>query len=293
MIISMTAFASAEYFQNGITATVEIRGYNSRYLDLLVRMPASFGALEEPVKQMVSARVQRGRLEIRIGIRTEAGETERFAVNEELADAYFRALEQLRQRYQLSDPVSLEHLARFNGIIETAETEIAPEAVGEVLRTAVAAALDDLVRMRENEGRSLAADLAGRIDLLESWISSIEQQTEGLLEQYQQRLKERIAALTRGLVEIDPARIAQEAAFLAERSDISEELVRAKSHMAQFRELMASPEPAGKPLNFLLQEFTREFNTMGSKAGSADISHIIVSAKSELEKLREQVQNIE
>lgn len=293
MINSMTAFASAEHSGDGISATIEIRGYNSRYLDLLVRVPSTYGNLEDQVKQMVSARVQRGRLEIRIGIRTEAGDVEQFTINETLANAYFQTLEQLRDRFDLSGSVSLELLARFNGVIETAEAEADPDKVWQVLAKAMAIALDELVRMREKEGRSLAEDLAGRLDFIENQIARVEEQAEGLLEYYQQRLRERITALTRGLVEIDPGRIAQEAAFLAERSDISEEIVRARSHMAQFRELMTAPEPAGKPLNFLLQEFTREFNTMGSKAGNAEISHIIVSAKAELEKLREQVQNIE
>lgn len=293
MIKSMTAFASADLTQQGVTVTVEIRGYNSRYLDLLVRMPATYGSLEESVKQAVSARIQRGRLEIRIGIKTEAGTVESFKINEALADAYYEALTKLKQRYNLAGSISLRQLSGFGGIIEAAETEIGLDAVWQVLASALSRALSDLEAMREKEGRAIAEDISARIRFVEECVARIEAQTEGLLEIYQQRLSDRIAALTRGMVEIDPGRIAQEAAFLADKSDISEELVRARSHLAQFRDLMDAPEPAGKSLNFLLQEFSREFNTMGVKAGNADISHRIVSAKTELEKIREQIQNVE
>ncbi len=293
MIKSMTAFASADLTEHGVTATVEIRGYNSRYLDLLVRMPPAYGSLEDLVKQTVTARIQRGRLEIRIGIKTEAGTVESFRVNEELADAYYEALTKLKQRYNLAGSISLRHLSGFGGVIEAAETEINVEAVWQTLQNVLSRALSDLEMMREKEGRAIAEDISKRILFIEECVARVESQTEGLLEIYQQRLSDRIATLTRGLVEIDSGRIAQEAAFLADKGDISEELVRARSHLAQFRELMDAPEPAGKSLNFLLQEFSREFNTMGVKAGNADISHMIVSAKTELEKIREQIQNVE
>ena len=147
--------------------------------------------------------------------------------------------------------------------------------------------------MRKKEGEFLFKDLQTRLDYIEESISVIEKNTSDLLPRYQERLKERIMALTQGITEIDPVRIAQEAAILADKSDISEEIVRARSHVNQFRKIMTENAPVGKKLNFLLQEFNREFNTMASKSGNTDISHRIVSVKSELEKLREQVQNVE
>jgi uncharacterized protein (TIGR00255 family) len=147
--------------------------------------------------------------------------------------------------------------------------------------------------MQKKEGDFMAADLLKRLDYLDDCIGEIENDSDGLLTRYQQRLKERLGALTREMVEIDPGRLAQEAAFLADRSDISEEIVRAKSHVRQFRHIMNSEEPGGRKLNFLLQELHREFNTMGSKIGQADTSHRIVDVKSELEKIREQIQNVE
>lgn len=293
MIKSMTAFAGAEESRDGISVTIELRGVNNRYLDIAVRMPSTYANLEEPVKQAVSAEVQRGRVEIRVTIKTEAGTIQGFEINESLADAYHDALCRLKSRYNLSGEVNLDDLARVNGVLEPSETRVDLETVWQVISDALSAGLSEFNQMREKEGNAIAADVTERIDRIESALSRIEDSCEGLIEQYRQRLTERIHKLTDGMVEIDSGRIAQEAAFIADKSDISEEIVRAKSHLVQFRELMTADEPAGKPLNFLLQEFNREFNTMGAKAGNADISHIIVAAKTELEKIREQVQNVE
>jgi uncharacterized protein (TIGR00255 family) len=184
-------------------------------------------------------------------------------------------------------------MAGVPGMIRLKESETEAEPVWAAAAEALSAALDDLEAMREKEGAFMAEDFAARLAAIEADIDRIAAQSDGLLEHYRDRLSNRIAALTQGMVEIDPARIAQEAAFLADRSDISEEITRARSHVAQFRAMLADGEPAGRKLNFLLQEFNREFNTMGSKTGSTDVSHIVVRLKSELEKIREQVQNVE
>ena len=153
--------------------------------------------------------------------------------------------------------------------------------------------LHNVDQMRIKEGGFIGEDFVQRLDFIERNLNEIEKSVDGLLEQYRDKLRARVEALTQGLVELDPARIAQEAGILADRSDISEEFVRARSHIEQFRNIMGSNEPAGRKLNFLLQEFNREFNTMGSKVGQAGAAHMIVDVKSEIEKLREQVQNIE
>lgn len=293
MIKSMTGFAGTSCSENGISATVEIRSYNSRYLDTVIRIPSQYGNIEDLIKQMISERIARGRIEIRVTIKTETDAIDGFSINEPLADAYMDALMRLKQRFDIDDKIPLTLFTGVNGIIEPQVKEIDANTVWQTVRHGIAAAIDELEAMRENEGAAIAADLTERIGIIEASVTEIEQQTSGMLEHYQKRLKERIQALTQGLVEIDPVRIAQEAACLADKCDISEEIVRIRSHLRQFRYLMDTPDPSGKPLNFLLQEFNREFNTMGVKAGSADISHITVMAKTELEKLREQVQNIE
>ncbi|MCF8112068.1 MAG: YicC family protein [Desulfobacteraceae bacterium] len=293
MIKSMTAFAGAEHLENGITTTIEIRGYNSRYLDLAVRLPGCYASLEDFIRQKVSRKIFRGRMEIRVFIKEPGAETRSFIINKPLADAYYNALDELRHHLDIKEPVSLSHLVNTSGIIESTEKEKNMEAVTACLKKTLDDALESFEDMRAKEGRAMAEDLAGRLDYISNTIEHIESLSQGLLEYYQQRLKGRIRELTREATEIDPSRIAQEAALMADKSDISEELTRAKSHVDQFKQIMESSEPGGKPLNFLLQEFTREFNTMGVKAASADISHAVVSAKTELEKLREQVQNIE
>ncbi|MFW6081029.1 MAG: YicC/YloC family endoribonuclease [Desulfosalsimonas sp.] len=293
MIKSMTAFAGAEKSEQEISSSVEIRGLNSRYLDLSIRVPPSYSGLEDFIKQALSGRIYRGRIEIRITIKESENETRDFAVNKPLAEAYYNALEQLRQHLDIQEPAGLSHLVNAAGIIETVESEKNLDEVRDLLGRVLEEALESFDAMRKDEGRAMAKDLYRRLDFVDHCIEQIDSLRQGQLEYYQERLKRRISELTRGDTQTDQGRIAQEAALLADKSDISEEITRAKSHSRQFRQIMESQEPAGKPLNFLLQEFGREFNTMGTKAANADISHAVVSAKTELEKLREQVQNIE
>lgn len=293
MIKSMTAFAGEEMSRNGITISIEIRCYNSRHLDPAIRLPSAHANMEEQIRQMISSRIQRGRVEIKIGINGKDAEARTFRIDEQMADAYYHALNNLRNRYAIDDPISLDDMMQMRGIIEPVEADTDTSFVSGILEEALIQALDNADKMRQAEGNAIAADLAERANRIETHVDRIQKQTDGLLENYRARLMDRINALTQGMVEIDSGRIAQEAAFIADKSDISEEITRTKSHLSQFRSLMDGKEPAGKPLNFLLQEFSREFNTMGSKAGNADISHIIVSAKTEIEKIREQVQNVE
>lgn len=278
---------------NGLTVAVEIRSYNSRYLDITLRVPQNYFSMEERIKGMVSESIVRGRVEVKLQVQDAAEAACAYEIDESRADAYQKALTELKARFGLTSEISLDHLAQTSGIIKPAEMEIDLDRNRPLIESCVARALSELNAMRQKEGDFLARDFEKRLDDIEAAVEGIEAVSEGLLDQYRERLQNRIIALTQGMVEIDPARIAQEAAFLADRSDISEEIVRSRSHVRQFRTIMRSPEPAGKKLNFLLQEFNREFNTMGSKTGRADVSHTIVLLKSELEKIREQVQNVE
>ena len=293
MMKSMTGFAGAEKTAGALTAAVEIRSYNSRYLDLTVRLPQGCLSMEERVKALVSAAISRGRVEARLQIRDESEPAHVFEIDTAVADSYHDALKTLRDRFGLVEPIPLSLLAGAGGIIRPRETPPDLEAGWPTVRDCVSEALSAFTAMREREGAFIAADFADRLSAIEAAIDAIAADSEGMLTHYRQRLTERIGALTEGAAEIDPARIAQEAAFLADRSDISEEIVRARSHLEQFRKTMAADEPAGRKLNFLLQEFNREFNTIGSKTGHADVSHRVVTVKSELEKIREQVQNLE
>ena len=292
MLMSMTAYARSEKTAQQVKASTEIRSYNSRYLDVVVRLTPGYQDLEERVKGLVAQRVDRGRVEVRIQIVDESKESHIFEINEPKAQAYYQALEQLRGRLKIDTPITLELLINA-GIIAPGEAARNIEGFWPMIRDCLDDTLTDLVEMRGREGEFIARDIAGRLERIAELIDQIKSESAGLLTYYQARLKERIAALTKGIVEIDPARVAQEAAFWADKSDIAEEIVRTESHLQHFRQIMGSMEPAGRKLTFLLQELGREFNTMGSKTEKAHVSHMIVEVKSELEKIREQVQNIE
>jgi uncharacterized protein (TIGR00255 family) len=244
-------------------------------------------------KGIIADTVARGRVDIRVRIQDESEAGIGFEANLPRARAYFEALNALNDSLGLTDPIAIERSWRRAAWSRRSRVEKDVDAVWPQLEPCLKTAMADLDAMRRVEGENMARDFRQRMDAVETMLEQIGAQAEGLPEMYRQRLKERIDALTHGIVEIDQARIAQEAALLADRGDISEEIVRARSHIQQFRTLMADDTPAGRPLNFLLQEFNREFNTMGSKSGKAAMSHTIVAVKSELEKLREQIQNVE
>ncbi|MFO7839226.1 MAG: YicC/YloC family endoribonuclease [Desulfosalsimonadaceae bacterium] len=293
MIRSMTAYAGAENTAGAVRAAVEIRGYNSRYLDIFLKLPPGYQFLEENIRPAVAGRISRGRIEIRLSVQCGEEAAESFALNESVADGYYAALAGLKNRFGLKEDVPLSLLAAKTGIIEPVQPETDPQTIWQAVAEPLNQALEDFTEMKAAEGANTAEDLENRLNAVAGYLGEIQERAPELPAHYQQRLKERIHKLTSGMVSIDEARIAQESAFLADKCDISEEISRSRSHLNQFRHLMDAPEPAGRPLNFLLQEFNREFTTMGSKAANAEISHIIVSAKTELEKMREQVQNIE
>jgi len=293
MIKSMTAYARSEKKEKKLSVTTEIRSYNSRYLDIALRVPHGYHIMEDKIKGLIAEHITRGRIEISVQIREDAEEQMAFEINEPLAAAYYKALVHLKSKFDIDDEINLDLLTSAAGIIKPAEIDRDMETYWGVVKDCIAGALFELDTMRKKEGNFIFRDVAGRLDYIEQCIHQIESQAEELMPIYQERLKERISALTNGMLDIDPARIAQEAALFADRSDISEEIVRAGSHIKQFREIMTSDEPGGRKLNFLLQEFNREFNTMGAKASNASVSHIIVEVKSELEKIREQIQNVE
>jgi len=294
MLKSMTAIAAVETIEeDNLSVRTEIRSYNSKNLDISLRMTAAWLALEERVKRTIAEKISRGRIEINLRVEDRSEAALAFDIDEAKAEAYHSALLRLKESLGLSGDIALEQVASVHGIIKPAETVRDPETDWPILSACLEQALGELTVMREKEGAFMANDLAGRLDFIESTLADIEGSAADITAQYRDKLSDRIARLTEGQVDLDAARITQEAAILADRSDISEEIVRAASHISQFREIMSGDGPAGRKLNFLLQEFNREFNTMGAKAGSAAISHKIVEVKSELEKMREQVQNIE
>lgn len=289
----MTAYASSESTKDELTVSVEIRSYNSKYLDIALRIPHKYLCLENKIKSMISDKVLRGRIEIKLQIIDDSEDAYIFDIDEHRALAYINVLSKLKNRFNINTDISLDLMVNTGGVIKPVEVSKDMDVCWDKLKTCINIALDGLNAMRKKEGDFIVRDFINRLDFIEKSLGQIKKESENLLFYYQERLKERINALTQGMIDIDPARIAQEAAFFADRSDISEEIVRVESHIKEFRFIMDSEESAGRKLNFLLQEFSREFNTMGAKAGNSNVSHIIVAVKSELEKIREQVQNIE
>lgn len=293
MIKSMTGFATAEKTVQDITISADIRAYNSKHLDVMLRVPSGYMHLEEKIKTRIAERIDRGRMEVKIQIKDLSEGATAFEVDHVRVRAIQSALTELKNEFGLQSDISMELLMSIGGIIKQTENVAEAEIIWPVIEECLTEVLNNLDAMQKKEGDFMAADLLKRLDYLDDCIGEIENDSDGLLTHYQQRLKERVGALTREIVEIDSGRLAQEAAFLADRSDISEEIVRVKSHIRQFRHIMNSEKPGGRKLNFLLQELHREFNTIGSKIGQADTSHRIVDVKSELEKIREQIQNVE
>jgi uncharacterized protein (TIGR00255 family) len=270
-----------------------VRSYNSRHLDVALKLTHGYEMLEERIKTLIAGSVARGRVDIRVRIQDDSEAGNQFEANLPRARAYHETLRDLNKALGIAGPISLEMVLTSGGIIQAVEAEKDADEVWRQVQPCLQVALGDLDAMRRTEGANLAQDFSMRLDSIAGMLEEIAAQADQVPELYRQRLVERIEALTHGIVEIDQARIAQEAALLADRSDISEEIVRARSHIKQFRALMADDSPTGRPLNFLLQEFNREFNTMGAKCGKATMAHTIVAVKSELEKLREQIQNVE
>ena len=293
MIKSMTAFANTERTVDDISIKVEIRTYNSRHLDIQLRMTPGYQTLEEKLKTLIAGSVARGRVDTKIHISDLSETASAFEVDEAKARAYHHALKTLTKLLDLEDSVPLEWIVARNDLIKPKEAESDVDKVWECLADCMQEALAAVDAMRQEEGAYIANDFRERLRFLHESIDRIEADSSGLLVQYKQRLTERISVLTEERVTLDDGRIEQEAAFLADKSDISEEIVRVRSHLAQFEAIVAADTPSGHKLNFLLQEINREFNTIGSKSVKTDISHMVVNVKSELEKIREQVQNVE
>lgn len=288
----MTGYGRAEGSYQGRALAVELRSVNHRYCDVVVRLPKLLSPLEETFKKKVQARFARGHIELSVSLNGAANAPKRFKLDLESAEAYYRILKKLKAALHLSGEIDLPLLSHFKEIITVSEPseEIAPLArfVDRMLERS----MRTLEKMRSAEGKALGDDLASRLDALDRMLGLIKQQEKKAIDAYHERLRKRVSELIRE-VAVDPARLAQEVAILVDRSDISEETARLKTHLEQFRKMLQKEEAVGRTLEFLLQEMNREVNTIGSKANDVTISLQVVAMKSELEKIREQVQNIE
>jgi uncharacterized protein (TIGR00255 family) len=291
MIKSMTGYGRGEWQGEGRKIEVEIKSVNHRYCDILLRLPRRLSSLETLVRSLIRQRISRGRIEVFTQVDDSLAE-QRLELDLNLAKDYHLALKTLQENLGIPGEVRLETLVAFKEIFSRKEAETNLEKEWTAVRPALEAALDALEAMRLDEGLKLKEDFWGRLETIAKMLQEIEGKAPLALRACYDRLAQRVRELNEG-AGIDEARLAQEVAFLAERSDITEELVRIRSHLHQFREMLNSFEPAGRKLEFLLQEINREANTIASKANDAGIAQLSVGIKSELEKMREQVQNVE
>jgi uncharacterized protein (TIGR00255 family) len=293
MIHSMTGFGRAEGRAANRPVVVEIRSVNSRFRDTSVRSPKGYASAEEFLKKRVGQRLSRGRVEIFLQVDESTAEPERLKLDVDLARTYLGHLDRLRDELGLDTgrPGPLD-LIGLKGVVVFEDAGLDWEIFLADLGRVADEALDNLVGMRQTEGAALAADLLARLEAMRETTARISDRRQVVVDEVRTRLEARIRALTEGL-DLDPGRLAQEVAYIADRSDITEELVRLASHFDQFGELVGSSGTAGRRFEFLLQEINREVNTIGSKTNDVTITNHVLDLKTELEKLREQVQNVE
>jgi len=288
----MTGYGRGEVARKGITVAIELRSVNSRFLEVTTRLPRSLSLRENEVKEIVRKKISRGKVNLLATVDREKDGQLPLAINATAAREYYKLLNKLRKTVKLKETVKLEHLLRFSEVLEQPVLDGADEDEWEVMQQALNAALDDLATMRRNEGEELTKDFRTRIAVIGQALSRIEVLSKEQVPAERTRLRERIQRILENET-IDEGRLEMELAMLADRLDVTEECVRFGSHNKFFIQALADKEPSGRKLNFLIQEMNREANTIGSKSNSSEIAHMVVSVKEELEKIREQLQNIE
>lgn len=292
MIKSMTGFGRKEATHSGGTVAVEIRAVNHRFLDIQCRLPRGLSAVEEACKQAIQQQCKRGRIDVTVALGGERQGPRHVVVDRVLAKQYVAALKTLKKEFKLTGSPELSLVAGFRDVVTLGDAPTDEADLQKLVTKTVSAALRELVRMREREGESLSRAMLGHLDALETLQATVAARAPEVVQDALVRMKARVQTLIEPH-QVDEARLYQELALLSDRSDISEELARLTSHCAQFRQALAHDDQIGKTLDFLIQEMGREVNTIGSKANDAAITAAVVQMKTALEKIREQVQNIE
>jgi uncharacterized protein (TIGR00255 family) len=293
VVASMTGFGRAEVNKDGISVRTEVRSVNSRYLDLTLRLPRNFSQREKEMKDIVRTFLNRGNLNITVKVEHDSNGVVPLKVNKSAAKSYYKLLNEIRKSVKLREQVKLEHLLTFSDVLEPVDEEETDETEWDLVQESVRMALEGLNAMRVQEGSELAADLEKRIRWMDETLNEVEKLSKERIPEERNNLQERIAELIADKFTIDQNRLELEIALLVDKLDITEECVRYRSHNKYFLEALNKNEAAGRKLNFLVQEMNREANTIGSKSSDATIAHLIVGLKEELEKIREQLQNIE
>lgn len=292
MIRSMTGFGRAQASVEGYNITVEIRSVNHRYFEFYAKIPRTYAFLEEKIKSTLSGSISRGKVECSVQIEATADESVVVAVNEPLARGYVNAINSIADMFEINSDLSAMSVARFSDVLSISKAPVDEDALWEKVGPVIKSALDGFVSMRETEGAKLKADVLSRAETILNNVSYIEERSPETVKQYREKLLERMRNVLED-VQVDEGRILTEAAIFADKVAVAEETVRLRSHIEQLDSMLNSDEAIGRKLDFLVQEINREANTIGSKAQDVDIARRVIDIKAEVEKIREQIQNIE
>ena len=292
MIQSMTGFGRSQKTLGSRDITVEIKAVNHRYLEFSSRLPRSLGFIEDKLKAQVQSRIARGKVEVSVTVAEQKGSASRVTLNEGLALSYLEELRIFARKNGLTDDLTLSDFCRLPDLFTPRMAEVDEDALWRDISETADGALDSFIAMRRREGEKLAADLAAKLYNILTLVEAVERRSPETVEAYRQRLYKKLGELLADR-QIDDSRVLTEAALFADKVAVDEETVRLRSHIDQFRHILTLEEPVGRKLDFLVQEMNREANTIGSKAQDAEMARIVVELKSEIEKVREQIQNIE
>lgn len=292
MIKSMTGYGGAKGEIEKIIVSAELKSVNNRHLDTSVRLPKSCLFAEESVRAAVKESISRGKVDVFISVDTSHADEVTIAVNEPLADAYVKAAQAVSEKYGVANDVTALSLLRMPEVISTERADSDKDAVSRAISGMLAQALAQFDEMRAREGDKLCSDILSKLDVIEQLVGTVEERSPETVAEYRGKLLARMTEVL-GEAGIDESRILQEAAIYADKVAVDEETVRLRSHIAQFRDMLAGGSPVGRQLDFLVQEMNREINTTGSKCADSEIAKTVIAMKAELEKIREQIQNIE
>ena len=292
MIKSMTGYGSAAGSAGGFNISVELKSVNNRFLDTSVRMPRSFMFAEDAVKSAVQRHISRGKVDAFVSVESTGTDDITVKVNEALLKGYVAAIRHIAEEYGLSDDMSALSVARFPEILSVEKADLDTDALSAAIADIAELALEDFDKMRLREGEKLRDDVLGRLNTIDGLVSAVERAAPETVKAYRSRLEQKMQEVL-GTAGIDESRILTEAAIFADHIAVDEETVRLRSHMSQLKQMVEGSSPTGRKIDFLVQEFNREANTIGSKCQNSDIAHTVVELKSEIEKIREQIQNIE
>lgn len=288
---SMTGFGRASLESNGKNYIIEIKTVNNKYSDITVKSPKRLSFMEDKIRKQIANRITRGKVEVSVSFFDFSNKSKNVVLNKEIAKEYIKQLREIADENNLSENISVVEIAKLPDILNSIDSDNDEEIAGEALKC-LNMALDSLIEMRKAEGENIKQDLLVRIERVQNLVDKIAENSKGIVEEYVSKLEKRVKEILKTDV-VDENRIAQEAVIYADKTSIEEELTRLDSHIVQFKELVNSDGPVGKKLDFMIQEMNRETNTIGSKAGSGEITKAVIDLKVELEDIREQIQNIE